>query len=297
MRLIWMDGVLTEWEHATVHVWQEVAIRGVSAFEGVVCLWQPGLRRHVAVALRQHWKRLERSASAIDVCMPCSRQDLERVLLEASHKFIERDFYARPTVFARSGRTSSAPDASSGWYVGAFPVDVRSDPRPMSASFLWPGRSSGLVPSTAKTGGSYLDFRVAAGDRARRHVDATLVVDPEGHLVEADGAGVLVVDDEEVLVPDAGAYALNSVTRRILVGIADEAGLPVVHRRVHSSEAIGSALVLGGTLCGARTAIVSDTPVQPSEADVGVAQRLVAAYYRLIRREDHNAWLHPIGVA
>lgn len=281
-----MNGLLTDWDEARVHVWDEIAIRGVSAFEGVLCVWRPERDQHLLVAGDWHFRRLQRSASLVDLPMPFSRDQLDQVISHASELFHGTCFYARPTAFALRGRSSLASDSTSGWFVGAFPTDVVECSELLLATIAWPSRSGSLVPAAAKTGGSYLDFRIVEQRRLRAGADVSLTVDPMGNLVEADGSGLLVVSDGEVLVPQVSGHALDSVTRRILIDLARSLAAAVVGRPVHWSEGHGSVLLLGGTLAGVRIAKLQDSLIEPTASDLELAGRLRRGYYDLLLSGD-----------
>jgi len=297
MRKIWVNGTETDWDLAQVHVWDEVAIRGVSVFEGILCVWRDELNRHMAVGLRQHFRRLQRSASLLDIAMPFGRSELDDVLASASKPFTGTDFYVRPTVFAKRGRSSRAADAETQWFVGAFPVEQKSSSDLLSAAVAWPSRTGSHVPPGAKTGGSYLDFRIVERTRDQLGADVGLLVDPAGNLVEADGSGLLVIDDGEVIAPLVSGHALDSITRRILIQCAEEAGFKVAHRPVHWSDAHGATLLLGGTLAGVRTASLRESLMAPSASDLRIANQLREAYGELLARSVDSCWLEAVGEA
>jgi branched-chain amino acid aminotransferase len=223
--------------------------------------------------------------------MPFGQQDLNLVLASASEKFAGMTFYTRPTVYVIRGRSSSAVDRELGWFVGAFPVDLVENTGLLQASIVWPSRSGSLVPPDAKTGGSYLDFRVAERHRLRSGADVSLLVDPRGNLAEADGCGVLVIDDGHIIAPYVSGHALDSITRRILIELAARNGLAVESRPVHWSQAHGSALLLAGTLSGVKACRLHDSLVDPSPEDLEIAALLRRRYYEFLSDESTEGWL------
>ncbi|NQX99727.1 MAG: aminotransferase class IV [Flavobacteriaceae bacterium] len=233
MRFIWVNGELTNWENAQVHVWDEIAIRGVSAFEGIICTWHQKSNSHLVIAGKEHYRRLQRSSSIIDIPIPFTYDELRKVLKEASEKLKRHNIYLRPTTYVLKGRTSLAKDLKLGWFVGAFPLDLKKKEEVLNASIMWPSRSSSMIPPDAKTGGSYLDFRLVQKNRILNGIDISLMVDDRGNLVEADGNGLLIVDEGKILVPNVSGHALDSITRKILIDLAVDSGFTVINKDVH----------------------------------------------------------------
>jgi branched-subunit amino acid aminotransferase/4-amino-4-deoxychorismate lyase len=228
--------------------------------------------------------------------MPFSRDELGSVLEQASAKFPDQDFYLRPTAYAKTGRSSASDGAEFGWYVGAFPISLPTSTEPLAALISWPSRSGSSVPPTAKTGGSYLDFRTVTRSKEQLGASVMLMVDPDGNLTEADGCGLIVIDDGEVIVPPTAGHALNSITRQVLVHLAEHRAMNIVSRPVHWSEAHGTPILLGGTLAGVRVATLRDSHIEPLANDVEIAQLLAEDYHALLRDEDEKDWLELIRV-
>lgn len=279
MREIWLNGERADWDTATVHVWDEIAIRGVSVFEGMLFPWVAKGSCHTAVRSEAHLRRLRRSASITRVNVPFDDADLDRVLVEASELFDGRTFYARPTIYSVSGRGPSASAGIEGWFVGAFEVDLQRDDSLRTATLIWPSRSGGVVPPDAKTGGSYLDFRIIAAKRASANADIGILMDRDDNLVEAEGAGVILIENGIVSVPPCPGHALDSITRQIVVELAEEAGLPVVHRPVHWSQAHGSVILATGTLLGVTLNVLDEATLEPLPRDIASARMLQSLYY------------------
>lgn len=294
MRRIWLNGKEQAWDAATVHVWDETAIRGVSVFEGILAPWHERENRHSVVAVEQHFRRLQRSSSIINLPMSFDFDALWHVVREASSAFEGSHFYMRPTNFAVRGRSAGAAGEELSWFVGAFPVELEQSFTVSRAGVAPFSRSGSFVPPDAKTGGSYLDFRVVEQARQALGVDAILLTDNDGNIVEADGAGVLAVKDGRVIAPLVSGHALDSITRRILVDVAVELGLVVENRPLHWSEAHGTALILAGTLSGVQQTRLDSALIDPYPSDSDIAASLCNRYYDLLTSGAPHAMLTPV---
>ncbi|WP_422936514.1 aminotransferase class IV [Sinomonas sp. P47F7] len=279
MRLIYVDGQLVDWESATAHFWSEVAIRGVSAFEGLICPWIDDL--HHPVSLSQHARRLDRSCSLIGIGNPMKRVDLLTLLTDASKHFRGRSFYARPTVFVKSGRNGSSSDV--GHFMGVFDVDTAYRPDVQLAALAPHPRHGGVIPPDAKTGGSYLDFRVLDERLGRDDCTVNLYTDRDGYLTEADGSGLLLVDEDGVWAPPTSGRALDSISRRILLDvIGREPDVVIHHQHTHRAQAHGALLLTAGTLSGVRLARLAEGRAEIEAGHIEFGRRVQAEYRRTL---------------
>jgi branched-chain amino acid aminotransferase len=263
-------------------------IRGTSVFEGVLLAWSKVRERHYIVAVRQHFRRLARSASLIDVePSPGFADEFLRAAAGASSRFTGIDVYARPTVFVSSGRTSKAQGSRAGTFIGFFPHSHDgSTGGPLRAMVSSYRRTPDAVPPVAKAGGSYLDFRLLQRERHDRDRDVSLLIDPAGNLLEADGAGILLVDDGIVYAPPTGGEALDSITRKLVLDLCDQNNFRIRREQVHRSRAHGSVLLITGTLSGVRSALLDESRMTPDKEDFTIADMLANLYQEAIHGEN-----------
>ena len=88
-----------------------------------------------------------------------------------------------------------------------------------------------------------------------RDADFALLLDSDGHVTEGPGFNVFMVIDGTVVTPDAGV--LEGVTRRSVLEICDELGVPQAVRRVTAAETrdadeIFLATTAGGVMPASR---------------------------------------------
>src|SRR5262245_40228783 len=102
---VYMNGRLTAWEDARIHVGAEALIRGISVFEGIKAYWTHDGSELNVLAMREHYDRLVRSAllphlpfaMSYEQCMDACATLVEKLVTN------ERDLWMRTTLIAVEG--------------------------------------------------------------------------------------------------------------------------------------------------------------------------------------------------
>lgn len=254
-RTIWFDGSVVPWEQAKVHVWDEVAARGANVFEGVIAFWRAERGCHDVLALDEHLTRLRDSARLADITLTLSDDEIISAITQVAARFSGSDIYLRPTAYVRSGRSSLSPGAEAGFFIGAFANGQRSEERRDVTAAVSTYRRGGQDPISglAKSGGTYLDFRMFERERIRWGVDNVVFLDPDGYVAEADGAAILVAcADGRLVAPSAQESSLRSITSGLVLRLAAGLGLTTERRRVRREDLYAGCVLLAGTLVGVK---------------------------------------------
>ncbi|MFG2598032.1 aminotransferase class IV [Streptomyces sp. NPDC048462] len=287
-RVMWFNGSCVPWEEARVHVWDELALRGANVFEGVTAFWDAAQDRHLVLAGEQHLDRLYGSARIADIPVPESRDVVRAALAEVAALHPGTDVYLRPAFYAAQGRSILSPGSAGGMYIGGFEY-APTTPPVVRAVVSGRRRFGGPIGPQAKSGGSYLDFRVFERERIERDAEHILILNDRGHVAEADGAAILLVRDGQVLVPSADTGVLDSITKRIVLDLARELGFTVTERGVLRDELYEAQVLLAGTLLGVRPVGTTDGVAPPDPRATACARELADAYGRLCGGE------HPLS--
>ncbi|KHD77020.1 hypothetical protein MB27_12930 [Actinoplanes utahensis] len=292
---MWFNGACVPWEDARVHVWDELALRGANVFEGITAFWNAAERRHEVLAGDAHLDRLYQSALAADIPAPMERAGVFAALAEVAAHMGGMDIYLRPTFYAKRGRSTLALDSEGAMYIGGFPYRPSAPPA-VRAIVSSHRRFGGPIGAHAKSGGSYLDFRVFERERLQHGVDHVFFLNDHGHVAEADGAAILLIRDKQVITPSVASGVLDSITKRIVLDIARGLGYRVEERPVRRDELYQAKVVLAGTLLGLRNVDTVDGHATVDAGAEDTAATLAAEYGRLCRGESSlaSAYLTPL---
>uniref|UniRef100_A0AAU3GM71 Aminotransferase class IV n=1 Tax=Streptomyces sp. NBC_01401 TaxID=2903854 RepID=A0AAU3GM71_9ACTN len=280
-RVMWFNGACVPWEDARVHVWDELALRGANVFEGITAFWNADGQRHEVLACDAHLDRLYDSARIADIPAP-PREEVVAALTEVAAQLGGSDIYLRPAFYAKRGRSTLAPDSEGAMYIGGFPFRPSTPPE-VRAIVSGHRRFGGPIGGQAKSGGSYLDFRVFERERVEHGVEHVFFLNDRGHVAEADGAAILLVRDRRVITPSVDSGVLDSITKRIVLDLARGLGHQVEERPVLRDELYGAQVVLAGTLLGLRTVHTVDGRAADDTGGAETAATLTGEYDRLCR--------------
>ncbi len=280
---IWMNGRLTEASDARVSVFDHGLLYGDGVFEGI------RFYNGRAFRLDAHLVRLERSAAAIDLPLPYSRD----VLRDATEAVIARagtaDGYLRLVVTRGEGDLG---------------LDPRSCHRPTTFVVAAPLRAFAavagqgvnvVVAATRQAPADVVDPRIkslnymnrilARLEANRSGADEALMLNARGHLAEGTTDNLFLVRDGTLLSPLASDGALEGVTRQVVLEIARELGIVSQEVSLGTYDLRTCEEVF---LCGTAAELV---PVQsvdrrPVASCPGrVFQRIEAGFRQLVQRE------------
>jgi branched-subunit amino acid aminotransferase/4-amino-4-deoxychorismate lyase len=212
-----INGVVSE---GTVPVTDSSVVRGDGCFEVIKAYsGRP-------FALDAHLDRLERSAKALDIAMP----DREELI-----DWIEDVATSNPDDVIRVmvTRGSAVPGATQGpltvifahdWVRGASPVRLLPVAAPWHAAGVdWELAGAKVL--------SYAANQAASRRAAAEGFDDALLTTVEGVMLEGPTFSVAWVVDGVLETPGLDQGILDSITRRVMLEIAVELGLDVIHDR------------------------------------------------------------------
>jgi len=298
---IWYDGRLVPWEQATVHVGAHALHYGTSVFEGLRAYALPG--GSAIFCLEQHLDRMWGSAKVLRMPIPFSRDEIRQAILDTVRANGRPACYIRPIIFR-------------GW--GSIAVDPR--PCPVHASILvlemgkylgpeaverglevgvssWRRMAPDTYPAAAKIGGQYVNSVLIVMEALDRGFQEGIALDTSGNLSEGSGENLFLVRGGEIFTPSFIVSILEGITRRCVMTLAADLGLPV-HQVPIPRELL--YLVDEAFFCGTAAEITPIRAVDGIEIGTGrrgpVTARLSAAFFDLVegRIPDRHGWLTPV---
>ncbi len=277
-----MNGRITDAAEARVSIFDHGLLYGDGVFEGI--RFYEGRSFH----LDAHLARLERSAAAIALELPYTRDAL-RAAIEA--------------VVLRAG----APDGYLRLLVtrgeGDLGLDPRSCKRPTTVVVAAPLRVfenagagvSVIVASIRQAPADVLDPRIkslnylnrllARLESIRAGADEALMLNATGHVAEGTTDNVFVVRDGVLLTPPVGDGALEGITREAVLALAMELGIPAREASLgtYDLRAADEAFLVG---TGAGLVAVRSIDGRAIASCPGpVFERIRDAFDVLVRRE------------
>ena len=284
---IWLDGELTAWRDARIHVLTHALHYGSAVFEG------ERIYEGRVFRLAAHSQRLINSAGLLDYELPWTMQQIEgatRAVVKANNL---QSGYIRPIawrgseVMGVSGIGTTVHLAIAPWgNEGKLSVQARdSGINVTMAKYRRPSPES--APGHAKVAGLYVICGIEKDRALKAGFDDALMLDWKGHLAESTGANIFLVIDGKMVTPTPENF-LDGITRRAVMGLAHKRGIEVNERQVLPEE-LGQASEV--FLCGTAAEIVPVSSVDGHHYQAGpVARSLMADFQALVRRPDSEGF-------
>lgn len=278
---VYLDGAYVPAAEARVSVFDRSFVYGDGVFEGIE-VQDGGI-----FALDAHIDRLYRSAAFLRIGMPLGKADLRAAIIEVVRRSGLRDGYVRPLVSRGVGPLGLERMAELG------PPTVVIMPQRRAAK---EGRTyRAVVVSTRRTPAQCLDPRVKSNnylnnvlgklEQLDAGADAGILLDVDGFVAECCGENLFVVREGQLRTPPP-TRALDGITRRTVIELAREDGVPVAEVDLTRYDLYtADELFLTATLSGIGYIVEVDGR-RVAGGEPGPVSRRLLELYRDRRRKD-----------
>ncbi len=278
---IWMDGCMTRWREANVHILSHAMHYASSVFEGERAYGGKIFKS------REHSERLHRSAQMIDFEVPWSVDELEKAKEQTLRANRLKDAYVRAIAWRGAGPDMGVASARNPvhvaiavWEWGAYYGDAKMKGARLDIS-RWKRPSPETIPSHAKAAGLYMICTMSKHAAEARGCSDALMMDYRGYVAEATGANVFFVKDGEVHTPLPDCF-LDGITRQTVIGMLKERGIPVHERHIMPEELEGFEQCW---LTGTAAEVTPVGQIGDYRFEVGALTREIAEGYEKLVRE------------
>lgn len=296
--IVWFDGKLVPQNQATVNVGAHALHYGSSVFEGIRAY---GLPQGPAIfRLEEHLDRLWDSSKIFRMEMPYSRDKVRQAIFDAIRANGHKTCYIRPLVFRGCGglgvSAASCPIHAAviiiqmGKYLGPEALETGVDVGVSS----WQRMAPNTFPAAAKIGGQYVNSQLIFGEAQRHGYTEGIALDVNGYVSEGSGENIFVLRRGELFTPPQGGSILDGITRRSVITLAEELGLPLRQEFIPRELLYVAEEVF---FCGTAAEI---TPIRSVDGIVvgdgrrgPVTTRLMTAFFDIVegRVADRHGWL------
>ena len=235
---IWFDGEMIDWQDANTHLLTHTLHYGLGVFEGVRAY---STRKGPSIfRLEDHTDRLFKSAETVNMEIPYSKEVLNAAHQEVIKANNLKEAYIRPMCFY----------GSEGMGLRADNLKVHA----MVAAWEWPSymepeaRINGIKVklssfkrqvknpvSNAKVNGNYVHSIVALNEALEDGFDEALMLDADGYVAEGSGENFFIVKENILYSPDLDS-CLDGITRRTILELADELGIPYEIKKLNIED-------------------------------------------------------------
>jgi len=294
-----MDGELTPWDEAKVHVLTHTLHYGNGAIEGTKA-YKTVDGRCAIFKLKEHTQRLINSAKMTLIQVPYTLEELN----EAQVKLLQENelfdgAYIRPLVYLGYGvmglyhKDAPVRVSISAWEWGAYLGEegLKKGVRVKISSFNRTGNTSGM--GKAKAVANYLNSQMAKFEAVESGYDEALLRDDQGYIAEASGACFFMVKDG-VLISPPNDNSLESITQMTVIDLAKDMGIEVQRRRITREEIyIADEAFFTGTAAEVTPIREVDARIIGNGSRGPITEKLQSAYFDVVAGKNPN-YIHHL---
>ncbi|MCB1762766.1 MAG: branched-chain-amino-acid transaminase [Gammaproteobacteria bacterium] len=221
----WMNGVILPALEASVSVFDHGLLYGDGVFEGIRFYNQLPFR------LTEHLNRLNDSARALALRMPCGPSALAAAVEQTVRAFSQPNGYLRLVITRGPGPLGLDPrgcTAPNLFIIADHLEMVRPEVRAQGAALIIAATRrlspDGLDPRIKSL--NYLNAILARIEANRAGADEALLLNAAGRVTEGTADNVFVARRGMLRTPPPIDGALNGITRSIVLELANELGIP-----------------------------------------------------------------------
>ncbi len=302
--ICYFEGDFVAMRDAKVSIMTHAFMYGTATFEGIRAYWNPEQGKLYGLKLREHVERLRQSCRIMLMTNVPSVDELTGLIVETIRRNnFREDVYVRPS-FYKSTKAIGVRlhHLDNELYIITVPfgnyIDTEAGVRVMSSS--WRRNADEALPARGKIVGGYVNMAFQKSEAELNGFDEAVVLTADGHVNEASAANLWMVRDGVAITPPVTDDILEGVTRKAMVELLGNEGIPVEIRSIDRSELyIAEEMFLCGT--GVQISPVVEIDHRPiGSGAIGPIGRLVRdRYFDAVRGRlpAYRHWLTEIEPA
>ncbi|MDX1812483.1 MAG: branched-chain-amino-acid transaminase [Gammaproteobacteria bacterium] len=220
MALIWLNGKICEKDQAKISVFDHGLLYGDGVFEGIRFYGGKPFQ------LSAHVDRLFDSASYINLRIPYSKEQLAQTVLDLIRTYAKPEGYIRLVVTRGEGGLGINPALC------AEPtVIIIADQLQFLPQAVFKNGAKLIIAATRRLAVDGLDPRVkslnylnhilARLEANHANADEAILLNAQGYVTEGSTDNIFLVKNNTLLTPPVSDGALNGITRRVVLELAD----------------------------------------------------------------------------
>ena len=298
--VIWLDGKMVPWREAKIHVLTHTLHYGMGVFEGVRAYDAEG--GTAIFRLQEHTDRLFQSAHILDMKIPFTPDEISAAQLAAVRENNLESAYIRPMCFYGSEGMGLRADnlkvhtMIAAWSWGSYLGDENMEKGIRIRVSSFTRHHVNATMCRAKANGNYMNSMMALQEALHDGYDEALLLDASGFVMEGSGENIFIVRDGVLYTPDLTS-ALDGITRRTVMQMAEEIGLKVVEKRITRDEVyIADEAFFTGTAAEVTPIREIDNRAIGNGGRGPITEKLQTMYFDAVhgRLDNHREWLDTV---
>ncbi|MCL2172448.1 MAG: branched-chain-amino-acid transaminase [Candidatus Bathyarchaeota archaeon] len=223
---IYIDGKFYPKSEAKVSVYDHGFLYGDGVFEGIRAY------NGVVFKLKEHIDRLYRSAHAIMLTIPLTKQEMLQAVLDTLRKNKMQNSYIRLVVSRGIGDLGLDPRKCPKASVIIITDTIQckasnAQETGITTIFSWVQRNPVNATTHEIKSLNYLNSILAKLEANAYGADEAMCLESSGCIAEGVGENVFIVKNGEIFTPPTSTGALSGITAEVVVGLAAKLGIKV----------------------------------------------------------------------
>jgi len=298
--ITYFDGRFVDDAEATVSVRSRALNYGLGCFGGIRGYVADDGQQVLVFRLDAHVQRLAESAKVLYLRMPGTLQEVADLHLELLRRNeVHYDVYMRPLLLHNSNAMAPILDESTtSFTIFCLPLQRYIDKDSIDVCVSsWRRVADNAIPARTKPTGAYLNSALARREAFDGGFDEAILLTESGKVSEGSAEHVFMIRRGTLISPPSTQDNLDGITRRSLIDLAADIGIPFAEREIGRTELyVTDELFLCGT--GAEITPVKSVDKRPiGDGSIGPVTRKLQSYFDDVvhgRVAKRKPWLFPV---
>lgn len=235
------EGKVVPIEEAKVSIMTNALQYGTGIFGGIRGYYNKEKGFISLFRLEDHFQRFVNSLKVIGVSLEYSKEDLIKITVDLTKKNNpQADTYYRPFAYAGSLNLSPNLERDNTFAFAEYMIPLGDYlPTDKGISVMvssWRRISDNAIPSRAKITGGYINSALAKKEANQNGHEEAIFLSEDGHVAEGSAMNFFMVRDGVLITPSKSSDILEGITRRTVLALAKDLGIPVEERTIDRSE-------------------------------------------------------------
>ena len=298
------QGKFVKTEEAKISIMARAVQYGMAVFSGIRGYYNQDKRLLSLFRIDDHYQRLLNALKILGVSIQYNKEELKEITIKLAKKNKpQTDVYFRPYAYASSLRLSPNLKEDSLFVFALYSIPLGDYlPTNKGLSVLvssWQRPADNAIPGRGKICGAYINSAIARKEAMDLDFEEAIFLTADGHVAEGTGENVFIVRDGVLITPSESDDILEGITRKTIIQLAKDNGIPVEIRRIDRSELyVSDEAFFTGTACQLAWISKIDNRLIGSGKKGKITAKLQDLFFRVVRGEEYkySGWCNKIKI-
>ncbi len=297
------QGQIVPFAEAKISIGTHCVQYGTGAFAGIRGYLADDGQTINIFRLPDHAARLLNSAKLLRAQLPYDRDAIVSIITSLVEKNAPTsDIYIRPFIYKPAvqltPRLRGIGDEFA-VYMLTLGDYLKLDRGQKAIVSSWIRIPDNAIPSRGKISGAYINSAFAKDEAEEKGADEAIMLNTSGKVAEGSGCNLMIVRDGVLITPPITSDILEGITRRSILQIAKDEGIPTEQREIDRTELyVADEAFFCGT--GVQLAWIESIDGRPvGTGQIGpITQRLRTIFFDTVRGRNprYASWLTPVRI-